>query len=201
VSIGKQKETPIEDAAEDYLDVLRQVHHLAGYLAINVSSPNTPELRNLQQVSYLSDLLRPIAAEAVKLRSGQSDRPLPLFVKIAPDLSLVELDSILDILLAEEVDAVIATNTTINRAGLLDRNAGEVGGLSGRPLTRRSNEIIAYIYKVTNGTLPIIGAGGVFNTDDVLRKLDAGASLVQMYTGLIYEGPGIAGRILRNLQG
>ena len=201
VSLGKQKETPIEEAVDDYIYAMRQVHRSADYLAINISSPNTPGLRDLQQGEFLSNLLAALVTEKTRLRKEHMHRPLPLFVKIAPDLSLSELDSILDVLMSSSIEGVIATNTTVQRELLMDSNAQETGGLSGKPLAQRSNEIIKHIHKNTAGNLPIIGAGGVFNADDVRQKLDAGASLVQIYTGMIYEGPAIAGQILRELRG
>ena len=199
VSLGKQKETPLSQAIEDYIQVLRAVFPFADYLAVNISSPNTPELRELQGEKYLGDLLEALTAEnkqqALKLRVAAR----PLLVKIAPDLSNPELDTILQVALENKVDGIIATNTTIGRSGLRDDNRDQAGGLSGKPLATRSLEIIKTIARETDGRLPIIGVGGIFSADDVLARLDAGASLVQIYTALVYEGPGLAGRILREL--
>lgn len=199
VSIGKQKETPLAEAENDYLMVLRSVFKYADYLAVNISSPNTPGLRNLQGGNYIGYLLRTLTAENEKLASRYEEEPRPLLVKIAPDLSWPELDEILTAALAANIDGLIATNTTMSREGLEDKNKDETGGLSGRPLTARSTEIIAYIHKETNGRLPIIGVGGIFTADDIRAKLDAGAALVQLYTALVYEGPRLPGNLLRAL--
>ncbi|RMG95212.1 MAG: quinone-dependent dihydroorotate dehydrogenase [Chloroflexi bacterium] len=199
VSLGKQKETPLADAVQDYLAVMAGVYAYADYLAVNISSPNTPGLRALQGATYLAELLQTLVTERDRLATETGKGKRPLLVKIAPDLTWPELDQILDILEQAGIDGIVATNTTTSRYQLVHPNAQEQGGLSGRPLATRANEIIAYIYQQTNGRLPIIGVGGVHTADDARRKLDAGASLVQLYTGLVYEGPGIAGRILRQL--
>jgi dihydroorotate dehydrogenase len=199
VSLGKQKDTPLSQAAGDYIQVLQAVFAFADYLALNISSPNTPELRELQGEKYLGDLLGALTAENKRQASKLQTRPRPLLVKIAPDLSSRELNSILQVSLDNEVDGIIATNTTIGRDGLRNANRDQAGGLSGKPLASRSLEIIRIIASETGGRLPIIGVGGIFTADDVHARLDAGASLVQIYTALIYEGPGIAGRILRAL--
>ncbi len=199
VSLGKQKETPLADAASDYTAVMQAVYPYADYLAVNISSPNTPGLRDLQGGDYLGRLLRALQAENKRLASHHEVETRPLLVKIAPDLTWTELDEILTAVSANRIDGIIATNTTISRDGLTHPNKKEQGGMSGRPLRQRSNAIIAYIHRQTGGQLPIIGVGGVRTTDDVRAKLNAGASLVQLYTGLIYEGPGMAGRILREL--
>jgi len=199
VSIGKQKDTPLQEAVGDYVNIMRKVYPYADYLAVNISSPNTPGLRELQHSTYLDDLLGTLVKEKDELENQYNGRRCPLLIKIAPDLSWSQLDSLLNSIVKNRVDGVIATNTTIDRSGLVDQRAGESGGLSGKPLSVRSNEIISYIFQRTNGKLPIIGAGGVFNSSDVRHKLDAGASLVQIYTGLVFEGPTIAGRILREI--
>lgn len=199
-SLGKQKETPLEDAADDYRAVMRAVYPYADYLAVNISSPNTPGLRDLQGSDYLSQLLADLQAEnrALAVEHGMKQRPL--LVKIAPDLTWAELDEMLTAVLEHQIDGIIATNTTLARKGLSHPNQNEQGGLSGRPLHQRSTEIIRYIHRQTGGKLPIIGVGGVQTAEDVRSKLEAGASLVQVFTGLIYEGPGLAGRILRDLK-
>lgn len=197
VSLGKQKETPLENAVDDYLYVMRQVYPYADYLAINISSPNTPGLRQLQSGNYLRHLLEGLKEETAVLAQTHSTRQHPLLVKIAPDLTDAELDEILEAVLATEIDGIIATNTTLSRAGLRSNNKEETGGLSGAPVKAKSNEIIAAIRRKTNGRLPIIGVGGIQTAADVEAKLAAGASLVQLYTGLIYEGPALIGRILR----
>ena len=200
VSLGKQKETPLESAAQDYIAVMRRVHEYAGYLAVNISSPNTPGLRELQGKRYLATMLAALVRENRTLNDRRPNRPCPLFVKIAPDLSATELDDILESVIEAGAHGIIATNTTLSRRGVESAaHAEESGGLSGAPLRRRSTRLIARIHRLTGGSLPIIGVGGVSNARDAQEKLDAGAPLVQIYTGLIYEGPGVAGRILRGL--
>ncbi|MCP4427327.1 MAG: quinone-dependent dihydroorotate dehydrogenase [Chloroflexi bacterium] len=199
VSLGKQKETPLTDAAEDYTAVMQAVYPYADYLAVNISSPNTRGLRQLQGSDYLGRLLQALQVENGALAERHGIDKRPLLVKIAPDLTWPELDEILTAVTDNQISGIIATNTTLSRNGLTHPNQKEGGGMSGRPLCQHSNEIIAYIHKQTGGQLPIIGVGGVRTADDVRAKLDAGASLVQLYTGLIYEGPDIVGRILREL--
>jgi dihydroorotate dehydrogenase len=199
VSLGKQKETPLADAAGDYLKVMRPVYRYADYLAVNVSSPNTPGLRELQGRDYLEQLLEVLVVEGQELAQQEGLQPRPLLLKIAPDLSWAVLDEILQAAVDNNVSGIIATNTTVGRAGLVSAGQEETGGLSGRPLQERSNEIIAYIARQMGDRLPVVGVGGVFNAADVQAKLDAGAVLVQVYTGLVYEGPGMAGRILRQI--
>jgi dihydroorotate dehydrogenase len=200
VSLGKQKETPLAEAAGDYQEVMAKAWPYADYLAVNISSPNTPGLRELQGGRYLGELLAGLrrANDELSLRNAQRSRP-PLLVKIAPDLTEAELDEVLARALEARIDGMIATNTTLSREGIDDPTGKETGGLSGRPLTQRSTALIARISRLTEGKLPLIAVGGVFNAGDVRAKLDAGAQLVQVYTGLIYEGPAMAGRILRAL--
>jgi dihydroorotate dehydrogenase len=199
VSLGKQKETPLSEAAKDYIEVLKVVFPFSDYLAVNISSPNTPELRELQGEKYLGDLLGALTAENKNQAANLGIAPRPLLVKIAPDLRESELATILQVAMDNNIDGIIATNTTIRREGLIDPNRDQPGGLSGKPLAARSLEIIKTIARETGEKLPIIGVGGIFTADDVRARLDAGASLVQIYTALVYEGPGIAGRILREL--
>lgn len=199
VSLGKQKETPLTEAAQDYVTVMRAVYPYADYLAVNVSSPNTPGLRELQGKGYLAALLGTISAESHTLARQYQLPPRPLLLKIAPDLTWPELDMILQAAFDNHCDGIIAVNTTLERPGLASPHRQESGGLSGLPLRRRSHEIIAYIHRHTGGRLPIIGVGGVRSADDVKIKLDAGATLVQLYTAMIYTGPAIAGHILRAL--
>lgn len=198
VNIGKNKDTPIEAAAQDYLHLLRSLAPHADYLAINISSPNTVGLRRLQEREVLDQLLSQLVAERERL-AGSSLRGLPLLVKLAPDLSDGELDDALDVLLAHHIDGVIATNTTISRDGLKSPLAGESGGLSGKPLFSRSLEMVMKIHQRTSGRMPVIGVGGIDNTTSVRKMLDAGAILVQIYTGLVYQGPGLVKRILSDL--
>jgi len=199
VSLGKQKETPLVDAITDYLAVLHTVFPYSDYLAVNISSPNTPELRKLQGSEYLGELLGELMSENRILAQKYGIVRRPLLIKIAPDLTWQELDDILQIALDHQIDGVIAANTTICRESLEEVNQIEQGGLSGQPLALRSTQIIDYISRHTNDRLPIIGVGGIRTAADVQAKIDAGASLVQLYTALVYEGPGLAGNILREL--
>ncbi len=198
-SLGKQKETPLAQAAGDYIQVMRAVFPFADYLAINISSPNTPELRALQGKKYLGYLIDALTAENSRLAAELDRTPRPILVKIAPDLSHAELMSILQVALDNKIDGIIATNTTIKRDNLSSVNRDQAGGLSGRPLADRSLEVIATTARETDGRLPIIGVGGIRSAEDVRSRLDAGASLVQIYTALVYEGPGLPGRLLREL--
>jgi len=200
VSLGKQKETPLVEAAADYVAVMRAVYPYADYLAVNVSSPNTPALPALQAGRYLEQLLATLVAENERLAAEYEVARRPLFVKIAPDLTHGELDGVLVAVLDNRIDGIIATNTTTGREGVTGPLAAEMGGLSGRPLRQCSTQIITAVHRRSNGRLPIIGVGGVRTAADVQAKIDAGASLVQLYTGLVYRGPGLAGRILRGLE-
>ena len=195
VNLGKNKDTPVEEAAKDYLALMDIFAPLADYLAINVSSPNTVGLRRLQARQALDDLLSQLTARRREQRASLGRRP-PLLVKLAPDLSDAELDDALDVLLRAGVDGVIAANTTLSRDGLNSPRAGESGGLSGAPLERRSTQMVRQIYERTGGRLPIVAVGGVMSAEDARAKLEAGASLVQVYTGLVYAGPGLVREIL-----
>ncbi len=199
LSLGKQKDTPIEDAAGDYVQVMKTVYPYVDYFAVNISSPNTLGLRDLQSKDFLSQLVHALAKENAELADRMNVTKRPLLVKIAPDLSWSELDNILTVVEDSKISGIIANNTTTLREGLKDPNRKEEGGLSGRPIERRTNEIIRYIWRNTSGRLPIVGVGGVFSAEDVMAKLDAGAALVQVYSGLVFEGPSMAGRILRSL--
>jgi dihydroorotate dehydrogenase len=188
VSIGKSKVTPVEEAVEDYRSSLKALEPYADYFAVNVSSPNTPGLRGLQDKAALDILL------------GALDTTVPLLVKIAPDLTEQAIADVLEVCTSRGVAGLIATNTTLSRDGLAPPDAAtasEAGGLSGRPLTARALEVVTFVAKETNGDLPIIGVGGIHSADDALRMLDAGASLVQLYTGFIYQGPGLVRAINR----
>ncbi|MCC6327087.1 MAG: quinone-dependent dihydroorotate dehydrogenase [Acidobacteria bacterium] len=187
VNIGKNKDVPNEEAVENYLSTFDIVHPVADYIAVNISSPNTPGLRKLQNAESLDDLLRALQ------RRNREMGAKPLLVKIAPDLDDKGIEAAVDVCLTNEVAGMIATNTTVSRDGLKTPNAADIaGGLSGRPLAVRSTEIIARIYRSSNGKMPIIGVGGVFSANDAFEKIAAGACLVQAYTGFIYSGPSFA---------
>ena len=186
INLGKLKSVPIDSAADDYLACFRILRGLGDYYVLNVSSPNTPELRKLQEPQRLAELFRAVA--------GENTARAPLFVKVAPDLTWPELDQILDLSLASGVSGVIATNTTLAREGLL-APLEESGGLSGAPLHARAVEVVKYISQRCGTRLAIIGVGGVFGSAQVRAMLDAGASLVQIYTGLVYQGPAIVREI------
>jgi len=192
VNIGKNINTPIEEAAQDYCCLLEKFSPVADYLTVNISSPNTIGLRRLQNREMLDDLLNQLA----NIRK-RSSTPQPILVKLAPDLSDAELDDALEAILRNGMDGVIATNTTIAREGLKSAQKTEMGGLSGNPLRARSIEIVQKIYQRTEGKLPIIGVGGISKPEHARAMLDAGASLVQIYTGLIYAGPGLVKKIVQ----
>jgi dihydroorotate dehydrogenase len=192
INIGKSKDTSIERAAEDYVELFKRVYHDADYVAINISSPNTLNLRQLQAREYIERLLKEVTA----VRDGLSPR-VPVLVKIAPDLGEQEVEDVLSAIELAGVDGVIATNTTIGRGGIPAPYRDLKGGLSGLPLRDRSTAMVSCIARKTNGKLPIIGVGGVMNPLDALEKLEAGARLVQVYTGLVYTGPGLVKQINR----
>ncbi len=195
INIGKNKDTPLETAAEDYVSLVRKFASVADYLAINISSPNTPGLRTLQIRAALEGLLKPIALERAE-QTRQLAKYMPLLIKLSPDLEDDELDNALEVIQSTHMDGVIIGNTTLQRTGLKSLKAGEIGGLSGRPLNELNTLMVKKVFQRTRGNLPIIASGGVMGRDDAQRKLDAGAVLVQLYTGLIYEGPGLATKIL-----
>ncbi len=195
INLGKSKVTPLEEAAEDYAFSFNALQGLADFFVVNVSSPNTPNLRALQDKNALDEILK-------TLRAVNAD--VPLLIKIAPDLSNEAIDDVLDLTTSHSLAGIVATNTTIERPNSGDSQChttyAETGGLSGAPLRARSTEIIAHIFKHTKGKLPIIGVGGIFTADDAWEKITAGASLVQVFTGLVYEGPSIAADIVRGLK-
>ncbi|RPJ50453.1 MAG: quinone-dependent dihydroorotate dehydrogenase [Chloroflexi bacterium] len=195
VNIGKNKATPLEEAAQDYLSLLRTFAPLAGYLAVNVSSPNTPGLRSLQTRSALEGLLRPLSQER-DILAGRLGRPIPVLVKLAPDLNEAELDGALEAILTSRMDGVIINNTTLTRPSLRSAHTNEQGGLSGAPLTVLSLAMTCLVARKLDGRLPIIASGGVMCAADARARLDAGACLVQLYTGLIYEGPRLVKKIM-----
>lgn len=192
INLGKGKDTPLEQAAQDYCELVRKVHSRADYIVINISSPNTPELRMLQTRAYISELL---AAVISTRNEAPGDHRSPVFVKISPDLTDAELDDILVAVDATRIDGIIATNTTLERRGIPVGYAGLKGGLSGAPLRARSTELIRKVYTRTNGVLPIIGVGGIDSPQAALEKIRAGASLIQIYSGMVYRGPGLAHQI------
>ena len=188
VNLGINKETALEQAAEDYQTLAARFTSIADYLVINISSPNTPGLRQLQGANALEDLLKALAAL----------RHIPLLIKLAPDLSQELLDQALDVMLRNKVDGVIATNTTTTRPNLRSPRASETGGLSGAPLSALSRKIIGHIYTHTQGKLPIVAVGGIMSRQEADAAISAGASLIQIYTGLVYRGPSLVKEILES---
>ncbi|AIR86780.1 dihydroorotate dehydrogenase [Pantoea sp. BL1] len=199
INIGKNKDTPVEQGKDDYLICMEKVYAHAGYIAINISSPNTPGLRTLQYGEALDDLLSAIKLKQKELQERHL-KYVPVAVKIAPDLSEEELIQVADSLVRHEIDGVIATNTTLDRAlvaGL--KYADEMGGLSGRPVQSRSTEVIRRLSQELQGRLPIIGVGGIDSLVSAREKMAAGATLVQIYSGFIYKGPGLIKDIVTHL--
>src|SRR5690606_3354419 len=186
-NIGKNKVTPNEEAVNEYIYCFNALYDYVDYFVVNVSSPNTPGLRDLQEKEPLMHILNTLQG-----LNSQKEVPKPILLKIAPDLTDSQLDDIVEIVTQTKITGLIATNTTISREGLQsDSNlVKETGGVSGKPLTKRSTEVIRYVHEKSNGAFPIIGVGGIHSAADALEKLKAGASLVQIYTGFIYEGPG-----------
>ena len=195
VNLGKSKITPLTEAPQDYARSYQVLAPLLDFFVVNVSSPNTPNLRQLQDKTALDEIFA--AIKALPLQK-------PLLVKVAPDLSFEALDEIVELCLARGISGIIATNTTISRPETKDvaiqKLYGESGGLSGRPLSKRSTEVVAHVYRRSKGALPIIGVGGIFTAEDAWEKIVAGASLLQIYTSLVYEGPGVVRKILKGLQ-
>lgn len=212
VNIGKNKDVPNEEAVDNYLQAFELVYRVADYVTINVSSPNTPNLRELQTARQLEGLLSALQGrnrmlarvpvqtnptsltDLVDTAGTPSGKPKPLLVKIAPDLNDSELQDVVDICIANHVDGIIATNTTTSRDGLETKGAHRIGdgGLSGRPLRKRSNRVIRKIFRYSEGKMPIVGAGGIMTAQDAFDKIAAGACLLQAYTGFIYSGPSFA---------
>ncbi|GAW96225.1 MULTISPECIES: quinone-dependent dihydroorotate dehydrogenase [Colwellia] len=199
INIGKNKDTPEENAKDDYLYCMRKVYDLATYITVNISSPNTPGLRSLQYGDALNDLLIVLKAEQ-KILADKYGKYIPLTVKIAPDLSEDEVKSIAKSLIDNGIDGVIATNTTLSRDGVEGLEfGGEQGGLSGQPVKDKSTQVIKILSEALDNKLPIIGVGGIASSDDANEKLAAGASLVQVYTGFIYQGPPLVKDIINGL--
>lgn len=185
-NIGKNKTTPNEVAVEDYKICFEALFNYVDYFVVNVSSPNTPNLRALQDKEPLTKLLNVLKAE-----NSKHQNPKPILLKIAPDLTNAQLLDIINIVAVTKIDGVIATNTTISREGLQSKSKLETGGLSGKPLTNRSTEVIRFLSEKSKKAFPIIGVGGIHSVADAMEKLEAGADLIQLYTGFIYEGPGL----------
>lgn len=197
VNIGKGVHTPLEEAASDYVALLALFYPVADYVTINISSPNTLGLRKLQSREYLQRLLDTIHKARAELEA-QSGR-MPILVKISPDLADEQLAHAVEAIVEAGMDGIIATNTTVQREGLLSGHKNEEGGLSGKPLRKRACEMVRNIHTMTSGSLPIVGVGGIFGGEDARAMLDSGASLVQIYTGLVYRGPSVVKDILREL--
>lgn len=199
INIGKNKDTPEENAKDDYLHCMRKVYDLATYITVNISSPNTPGLRSLQYGEALNELLSVLKAEQSVL-ADKYGKYVPITVKIAPDLTEDEVKSIAKSLVDNEIDGVIATNTTLSREGVEGLDFGsEQGGLSGQPVKDKSTQVIKILSEALDNKLPIIGVGGIASSDDANEKLRAGASLVQVYTGFIYQGPPLVKDIVNGL--
>ena len=191
INIGKNAATPLARALEDYRMALRAVYDDADYVSVNISSPNTTDLRSLQESGALGHLLAGIRQSRFELQD-QTGRNVPIAVKIAPDLEIADIEAIVRLCLRHGVDAIIATNTTVARpSGIDPRHAAEAGGLSGAPLTVRSTQVIADLCRILDGALPVIAAGGIMSGADAAEKIHVGATLVQLYTGLIYRGPAL----------
>lgn len=199
INIGKNFDTPNERAVDDYLICMRKVYAYASYITVNISSPNTKNLRALQEKEALSDLLSTLKQEQLKLAQTHG-RYVPVALKIAPDLELEQVNEIADLLMAHSIDAVIATNTTLARDMVQGmQNANEAGGLSGAPVREKSTLVIQQLSQRLQGALPIIGVGGILSGADAVEKIAAGASLVQVYSGLIYKGPKLVHDICKSL--
>ncbi len=189
-NIGKNKLTPNEEAVSDYVQCFEALFTHVDYFVVNVSSPNTPNLRALQDKEPLTHLL-----QTLKDLNHSKPKPKPILLKIAPDLTEEQLVDIIDIITSVKIDGVIATNTTLSREGLHSKNKSEMGGLSGKPVAKKSTEVIRFLYAKSKNAFPIIGVGGIHSPEDAIEKLEAGASLIQLYTGFVYEGPGVVKRI------
>ena len=198
VNIGKNQDTPLDSAKNDYIILLQYFAALADYLVINISSPNTIGLRRLQARKELENLLEGLVF-ARQEEEQKIKKRIPMLVKLAPDLSDGELYDAVDVITQLGIDGIVATNTSTFRDGVDSENSSETGGLSGRPLTALSTDMVRKIYSHTSGSLPVIGSGGVMNASDAEAKLDAGAVLIQVYTGLVYRGPGLVREILNGL--
>jgi dihydroorotate dehydrogenase len=198
INLGKNKDTPNEEAVLDYLALLQNFGRYADFLTINVSSPNTAGLRDLQSRAALETLLTHLHQQRV-IESDYHNKPMPILVKLSPDLSQQELDDAIEAILRSQMDGIIVTNTTLGRDGVRSSLRGETGGLSGAPLKARSESVLYQTVKKVNGAVPIVSVGGIMSPEDAKRRLDIGAALVQVYTGLIYRGPDLVRQILKSL--
>ncbi|MBP6177124.1 MAG: quinone-dependent dihydroorotate dehydrogenase [Anaerolineales bacterium] len=198
INLGKNKNTPNEEAVLDYLTLLQNFAPYADYLTINVSSPNTVGLRELQGRAALESLLTHLHDQR-KLEEKRHEKHIPILVKLSPDMTVAELDDAIEAILNAKMDGIIVTNTTLSREGLRSSLKGETGGLSGSPLTVKSEAVLHQTLKHVNGAVPIVSVGGIMSPEDAKRRLDMGAALVQVYTGLIYRGPGLVKDILRHI--
>ncbi|GKW51397.1 dihydroorotate dehydrogenase (quinone) [Pseudoalteromonas sp. NCCP-2140] len=199
INIGKNKDTPNEQGKDDYIHCMRKVFEHASYITVNISSPNTPGLRDLQYGEALDDLLQSLKNEQLDL-VAKHNKQVPMLVKIAPDLDEVQIGQVSESLINNKIDGVIATNTTLERAMVQGQQyANEAGGLSGQPVRKRSTHVVSELKRLTEGKLPIIGVGGIDDADSAKEKFAAGADLVQVYTGFIYKGPELVKTILNSL--
>lgn len=199
INIGKNKDTPNEQGKDDYIHCMRKVFEHASYITVNISSPNTPGLRDLQYGAALDDLLQSLKNEQLDL-VAKHNKQVPMLVKIAPDLDQIQIQQVSESLLNNKIDGVIATNTTLERAAVMGQQyAEEAGGLSGHPVRMRSTEVVSELKRLTQGKLPIIGVGGIDDAQSAKEKFDAGANLVQVYTGFIYKGPQLVRSIVNGL--
>ena len=198
LNLGKNKDTPLEEAAQDYVELMRRFIFLADYLTINISSPNTVGLRRLQGREMLEQLLGSIHREREEIALGRGGNA-PILVKISPDMSEEELEDAVGVILERGMDGIIATNTSLAREGLKSEYRGEAGGLSGSPLAAGSEAVLRQVVKQVNGKVPIISVGGIMTPEDARKRLALGASLVQLYTGLVYRGPKLVQEIVKGL--
>ncbi len=199
INIGKNKDTPNEKGKDDYIHCMQKVFTHASYITVNISSPNTPGLRDLQYGEALDDLLSSLKNEQLDL-TAKHGKNVPMLVKIAPDLDEIQIEQVAGSLIKNEIDGVIATNTTLDRSLVQGQQyANEAGGLSGQPVRKKSTQIVQDLKRLTAGKMPIIGVGGIDSADSAKEKLTAGASLIQIYTGFIYQGPPLVKKILHGL--
>lgn len=201
INIGRTKIVETKDAVSDFLACFETLYSFGDFFTLNVSSPNTPNLRDLQEKKLLRELLSAVQARNRKLAASAGIEPKPVFVKIAPDMEFTQVDEIIEVVESTQLTGIVATNATaFMRENLKSPQGREPGGLSGRPITAKVTSFVSHIYRATGGQLPIIGVGGIFNAEDAYDKIKAGASAVQIYTGWIYEGPGAVKRINQGLR-